>query len=84
MNNVEKSEHIQSFIPVQPVTEALRPRAVGGTITYSNQEQDQSYPQNIGGGFTSFKSTKTHFDAEPARCLDSVLDRDKNDESKND
>jgi hypothetical protein len=34
------------------------------------------------GGFTSFKSTKTHFDAEPARCLDSVLDREINDESK--
>jgi hypothetical protein len=40
MNNVEKSEHIQSFIPVQPVTEALRPRAVGGTNSNPNQEQD--------------------------------------------
>jgi hypothetical protein len=38
MDNVEKSEHIQSFIPVQPVTEALRPRAVGGTNVHSNQE----------------------------------------------
>lgn len=76
MNNVEKSEHLPSFLPVQPVTEALRPRAVGGTNVYSNQEQDQSYPQNLAGGFTSFKSSKTHFDAEPARCLDSVLDRD--------
>ena len=82
MNNVEKSEHIQSFIPVQPVTEALRPRAVGGTNSNPNQEQDQSYPQNMVGGFNSFKSTKTHFDAEPARCLDSVLDREINDESK--
>lgn len=84
MNNVENSEHIQSFVPVQPVTEALKPRAVGGMNQYPNQEQDQSYPQNMVGGFNSFKSNKSHFDAEPARCLDSVLDREIIDESKND
>ena len=36
MNNEEKSEQMKSFIPVQPVTEALRPRAVGGTNVISN------------------------------------------------